>query len=125
MQIAGKGGVFIAGRATSNAEVQLVGADRIPKARFGVLIGKDESGKGIFANVVVWRELAEYAAGITKGVPVAVAGQVKTREYNGKTYSDLEAEWIDFKYPTRPAERPIGEPDENGFQQVEDDELPF
>ena len=125
MQIAGKGGVFIAGRAAKDAEVQLIGADRIPKAKFSVLIGKDETGKGIFANVVAWSELAEYAAGIAKGVSVAVAGQVKTREYNGKTYTDLEAEWIDFKDPVRPTERLIGDPDENGFQQVEDDELPF
>ncbi len=117
--------MLIAGRAARDAEVQLVGTDRIPKAKFSVLIGKDADGKGIFASVVAWRELAEYAAGIAKGVPVVIAGQTKTREYNGKTYTDLEAEWIDFKDPLRPAERPVGEPDENGFQQVEDDELPF
>lgn len=122
MQIAGKGGVFIAGRAAKDAEVELVGANRIARGKFSVLIGKDEAGKGIFASVVAWRELAEYAAGIAKGVSVAVAGYTKIREYNGKTYTYLEAEWLDYKDVARPVE---SAPDAVGFTQVQDDELPF
>ncbi len=123
MQIAGKGGVIVAGRATQDADVQMLGVNKIARAKFGLAIGKNEKDESIYANVVAWKHLAEYAACITKGASVIAAGRIVTHEYNGKTYTELEADWIDCKGGNLcqlPPQSTQGE-----FVQVQDDDLPF
>jgi len=68
--------------------------------KFSLVIGKDdtkEQGKqSTFANCECWRELAEYAENIKKGDTVFAIGIIKTREYNGNTYTTLTADWLNI-----------------------------
>lgn len=84
---------IVTGRVTRDAEVKIVGDKQTPKCAFGVAAAKNGEDT-IFANVVAWRDKAEAAAILKKGDYVAVFGTEKSREYNGKTYYDLEADVI-------------------------------
>lgn len=82
--------MVIAGRLVKDVEVREVGANNTPMAKLGVSISRDE-----IVNAVAWRELAHYAGGLRKGDHVLVIGTMgEPREYNGKTYQDLTAEFI-------------------------------
>jgi len=102
-----------------DATYQLVGDKQTPCTRLGIAVGQDTSGVMRFANIVCWRQLAERMRGAVHGDAVIAVGKIKTREYNGKTYSDLHADWADLV----PAS--LGQVDEQGFVETEDDELPF
>lgn len=126
MQIGGKGGVLIAGNATRDAEYKLVGSKQSPMCKFGMAIGRDAEDKPIYANVKAWRALAEYAAGITKGTPVMVAGHIVEREYNGETYREVEADYLVYldRDPARGFVQVTDDPGlPEGFR--DDGELPF
>lgn len=108
--------MIVAGSATRDAELKLVGSKNTPLCTFGMAVGRDENDASIYVNVKSWRDLAEYAAGIRKGMPVFAAGKVEEREYEGKVYKDLVAEFLMYLDHT-PAPT---------FTEVEDDgELPF
>lgn len=119
---------IVAGTAFKDAELKHVG-ENIPLCEFALIVGKDASGKGIFANCKAWRSLGEYASGITKGDSVCVVGKVESREYNGKTYHNLSADWLNIAgaVPNREAS-PSGKPYPEGttFTDLDDDgDLPF
>jgi len=103
-----------------------------------------------FFNIVAWRGLGENCSKyLAKGRKVAVSGEMQTRSYDGrdgiKRYiSEVIADDVEFltpkdasasmpdPYPPEPyaasgssGMREIGEPDADGFQEIEDDELPF
>ena len=124
MQVASKGGVIVAGRATRDAESAYVGKNDTLRTKFSMAIGKDADGNTQYANVVAWRGLAEYARGIAKGTSVIVAGTLESRDYNGKTYTDLVADWLNYVDAEAPA-APLQTPD--GFVPLDpnDDTLPF
>lgn len=84
---------IVTGRVTRDAEIKLVGEKQTARCAFGVAAAKNGEDT-IFANVVAWRDKAEAAAILKKGDYVAVFGTEKSREYNGKTYYDLEADVI-------------------------------
>lgn len=84
---------IVTGKITRDAEIKLVGEKQTARCTFGVAAanyGEDT----VFANIVAWRDKAEAAAILKKGDYVAVFGKEKSREYNGKTYYDLEADVI-------------------------------
>jgi single-stranded DNA-binding protein len=84
---------IVTGKVTRDAEIKLVGEKQTARCTFGVAAanyGEDT----VFANIVAWRDKAEAAAILKKGDYVAVFGKEKSREYNGKTYYDLEADVI-------------------------------
>ena len=120
MQLSSKGGVIIAGQATRDAEYKHVGAKDTPMCTFGLAVGRDAENKPIYANVKAWRDLAEYAAGVTKGASVMVLGQVEEREYEGKVYKAVVADFLVYLDLKPPA---VGDP--AGFTPVPDDDLPF
>ena len=80
---------IVTGRVTRDAEIKLVGEKQTPKCAFGVAAAKNGEDT-IFANVVAWRDSKSRDS--EKGDYVAVFGT--NREYNGKTYYDLEADVI-------------------------------
>ena len=84
---------IVTGRVTRDAEVKIVGDKQTPKCAFGVAAAKNGEDT-VFANIVAWRDKAEASAILKKGDYVAVFGTEKSREYNGKTYYDLEADVI-------------------------------
>lgn len=85
---------IVIGNATKDAEMKLVGEKQTPVTSFGLAVGKRQDTTTIFANCKAWRHLAAYASGIRKGDTVIVAGKIETREWNGKPYTDLNAEWL-------------------------------
>lgn len=121
MQITGNGGVIVAGTATRDAESKFTQSGKAV-TKFGVYIGK-ENGESKYANVVCWDNLAVYAAPIAKDCNVIVAGRITQREYNGKTYTDIVADWINYIMPPLPTV-PDGIPPDD-FVAVVDNDLPF
>lgn len=127
------GSVIVAGTCGRDGEYKLIGEKQTPKAKVSVAVGKQEYANGekttVWANVVAWRGLADVLAGARKGDAILAIGRVSTREYNGKTYSDLNAEFVSITR-TAQAQQPASPPPpmENpmeGLEPVEDDELPF
>lgn len=125
MQIAGKGGVIVAGTAHDNAEFKRVGQNETAMAKFSVYLGKGEDGKGQYANCVAWRDLAEYASGVCKDDPVIVAGKLESREYEGKTYTTLNVQWMSYGVPRHEEHMPMVADPGATFTETADDDLPF
>lgn len=140
MQIKLGQGVLVTGRATKDAELKLVGAKDSPVAQFSIAAGKREDDTTIFVEIKAWYRLAEYAEGIRKGDAVCAVGEIEEREYNGKIYKTLVADWLNYadggkkqaayKPPLPPVSKPstiAAPPFKPVFVQVEDevDPLPF
>ena len=97
-----------------------------------------------FLNIVAWRQTAELCARyLSKGRKVAVEGSIQTRSYDAQDGSkryitEIIADNVEFLGSPQ-GERSRGEsappassapnsgyvPDQDGFTDVEDDELPF
>ena len=112
--------ISIAGRATKDCEVKQ-NQDR-SFATFSVAVddgfGPD---KGVmFFDVTYHREgVADF---ITKGTRVAVTGELKQREYNGKTYLSIRASDLALMGGGKPKEDQSGG---NTSPADMDDEIPF
>lgn len=124
------GSVIVAGTCGRDGEYKLIGEKQTPKATVSVAVGKREDANGekttVWANVVAWRGLADVLAGARKGDAILAIGRVSTREYNGKTYSDLNADFVSIASIAQQAQQPAPQGDPmTGLEEVEDDELPF
>ena len=82
-------------------------------------------GAAVWVTVKAWGSLADTAARVRKGDCVLVTGRYSEREYNGKTYKECIADCIIGALPAGEALDPPVMPDEDGFTDVGDDELPF
>lgn len=93
---------------------------------------KDADGKQLtdFIPVVAWRKLADLCGQyLHKGKKVAVVGEIQTRTYladdGSKRYAtEVVADEIEFLSPAG-KQTIFTEPDENGFTEIQDEELPF
>lgn len=88
--------VLVVGKATKDAEFKLVGEKQSPVCSFSLNVGKRQDTTTIFANCKAWYGLAQLSKNINKGDTVIVIGKTESREYNGKTYTDLIAEWLNI-----------------------------
>jgi len=101
--------------------------------KFSLGLGKDSDGENMYANVVCWGELALAAAQEIKPKDsVMVIGINKSREYNGKTYTDLNAEWVGQSVKrgnddvcAAPEPKPQAQEHKLTNSGFEDDSLPF
>jgi len=129
------GSIMVCGNAVRDAEFKTVGTKNTPLCKIGLAIGKREDTTTIFVNVVAWRGLADLLAMAQKGDSIAVWGRMtEPREYNGKTYQDLNADWLSIASASScqascNSERVSSSsvvPAEQQFTEIEDDgELPF
>lgn len=87
------GSVMVAGRVTKDADMRHIGDKGTPKLSFGVFAGKRKDTTNIFVDCAAFSTLALDLNGLKKGDSFAGIGQIKEREYNGKTYKTLELEW--------------------------------
>ena len=85
---------LVIGNVTKDAEYKLVGEKQSAMCRFGIAADKDKDDQTVFVNVVAWRRWAEVTAGLRKGDSVLVAGHIESREYEGKKYYDLVADFV-------------------------------
>lgn len=120
-------GVMACGNATKDAEFKLLGEKNTPNCKWGMAVGKDKDDNTVFVNCEAWGRLANYAAGIKKGDPVLVFGQMQSREHNDKTYHTLVAGFVQFISSTieRQPEPQQSSELQGEFFPVDDDDLPF
>ena len=96
MQIASNGMALVAGYAIKDAELKHVGAKNSALCECCLNVVKRKVTTTIFSQCKIWYENAYYAANIKKGDMVIAAGRLESREYNGKTYTDLICDYVDF-----------------------------
>ena len=118
-------GVMACGNATRDAEYKLLGEKNTPNAKWGMAVGKDADDNTVFVNCEAWGRLANYAARIKKGDPVLVFGQIRSHEYNDKTYHTLVADFVQYIGSTTEMQPEPQQPEQDAFFTTEDDDIPF
>ena len=92
------GTVMVCGGCARDAELQIVGEKSNRLCKVGLAVGKRPDPEGgekpatVWCNVVAWHGLASILSAARKGVPVLVIGHLESRDYEGKTYTDLVAD---------------------------------
>ena len=132
---------IVAGRC-SEPRFGYVGENNTPRCTIGIAAGKfktekDENGnpKTIWINVVAWRDMAKILYQAHKGDAVMVTGLLHEHEYEGRTYRDIQAEFVQVAQrvdpyantappPAAPAAQSSG-PDWAELADDDDGELPF
>jgi hypothetical protein len=101
MQLASRdGSVMVCGVLPKDAEHKLAGEKNSHLTRFSVKVGEKpaaaegEKPEAIWCYCVCWHNVAKAAAEFKKMDVVLAVGKIKTREYEGKTYKDLECEFV-------------------------------
>lgn len=108
--------------------------------KFGVLAGvKKDSEDKVFVDCIAFdRGLAGYCKDLQKGDPVCCIGNLESREYNEKTFWNLNLSWCNSPavapdvaaYPVQDSSGEVNAPGGSGIQFEEPDdedsgELPF
>ena len=127
---------IVQGICTKEAETFIRGEKNIHITQFSLAVGKRKDTTTIFVNCKAFGRLADRISGIQKGDSVLCVGRVESREYKGKTYSDLICDWVGvagasqnttppiISSPTNSApEPPQGE--QQGIPYGPEDDLPF
>lgn len=84
-----KDNYLLQGRAIKDGETSPVNGKE--HSRVSVVALETEQGETIFVTLNGWRERTPDVAAVRKGDAVFAIGTLSTREYNGKTYYDLDA----------------------------------
>ena len=133
--------VFLIGRLAADPELRTT-QNGISVATFRLAVNRRRANQqGVheadFINIVVWRALGENCARyLTKGSQCAVSGSIQTRAYSAQDGSkryvtEVAADEVEFLAKAKDSAAPAqsgaqGTYDgQDGFTQVEDDELPF
>ena len=118
--------VLVSGNAFKDAEIKHIGDKGTTLCEFALIVGKAADGKGKFANCKAWGSLGTYAAQMQKGDSVCVIGTMESREYNGKTYHSLKADWLNIAGADAPTSAGLP-PSTSTFSELSDSdgELPF
>ena len=136
MQAKAGNGVMVAGTATKDAEYKTIGEKETPLASFSLVVSA-RGETAAYANCKAFGgALASYARNIKKGDAVFAVGVLETREYNGKQYSDLNCQWLNFVGKSGAAAAPsstvpdapaVSTADQISFEDSpdDDDDLPF
>lgn len=134
------GSVMVCGGCSKDAQIEYVGQDNKRVCKVGLAVGKrpaqgEEKPETIWCNVVAWHKVAQVLSAARKGDSVLAIGRLQSHEYQGKTYTDLVAEYINICSPTAPGggcTAPSGGYDtslypESPFQELttDDGNLPF
>ena len=128
------GSVMVCGYVPNDAEVRRVGEKNTLRATFSVKVGERPDGDAIWANCQCWRSTANYAAQIKKGDIVLAIGTLNTytSEKDGKTYTNLQCEYVAIQpkaaAPAAPATAPANAPDPGDLSVsdvLSDDGIPF
>ena len=83
---------LLQGNATRDAEDKPVnGKDHCV---VGVAAAEDKFGGPIYVNINGWRQMSGAVRAIVKGDSVLAIGRLKVREYNGRKYYDLDADFL-------------------------------
>ena len=84
--------ITIAGGITRDAELRTAGSDKVLGFSVAVSEGFGDKKRTLYFVCNLWGKRGETLASmLTKGSKVAVAGDLSTREHNGKTYLTIRA----------------------------------
>lgn len=84
--------ITIAGGITRDAELRTAGSDKVLGFSVAVSEGFGDKKRTLYFDCNLWGKRGETLASmLTKGSKVAVAGDLSTREHNGKTYLTIRA----------------------------------
>ena len=130
---------FMTGNLTKDPEVRSTGSGK-SVCSFTIAVNRrftNQAGEKVtdFFPIVVWGKQAE-ACGkyLSKGSKVAVVGELQTRTYDAKDGSkryvtEIVADEVEFLTPKSSGEQRGYESQDalsqQGFQDIEDDDLPF
>mgnify|MGYP002728398168 CR=1 FL=1 len=92
-----KNGVMLHGEISKDPVLRDIGQKRVLKFDLKASRTQDETGKwqSFFVGVTIWHGIDQLDGMFEKGDQVTVFAQkLKTREYNGKTYYDVDADDI-------------------------------
>lgn len=127
--------VVLMGRLTADPELKYTQSNTAVTA-FQIAVersySKGDERQTDFISVVAWRKTAEFITRyFSKGQMIAVEGSIQTRNYedrnrNRRTAVEVIADNVSFcgdrKQETASC---AGEIDENSFEEISDDDLPF
>lgn len=119
---------IVAGSASKDGEIKIFDSGK-RVGSVSVIAYHRQDGTAVFLTVKAWGDSASIIGRLEKGDRFLAAGRIETREYNGKTYTDLIADLFltekNFK-PFAPAGNPINVSADD-FEELsgEAEELPF
>lgn len=96
-----KTGLVIA-KATCDGDIRVTGTGK-EVGSISVRAYSRKDGTAAFLTIKGWGKLARQLSVMVKGDTIVAAGRIETREYNGKTYTDLVADYI---FPSEAAQAP-------------------
>ena len=123
------GGYIASGSLSRDPEMKTTKTGKFV-TEFSLIAGKKPDGTTRFVNCKAWGDLAQATAKLHQHDAVMVSGRLDSREYNGKTYSDLVCDWIGQSIggysPATHGSAPTAQPAESTFTELADEsELPF
>lgn len=117
---------LVNGNATRDAELAPINGN--DHAKVSVAAKDFPDGSTMFVNVNGWRSVAADVGAIRKMDNVLAIGTLKSREYNGKKYYDLDATFVCISGVGRlrvpPSNRPKSAGDAVDVSEEDFDELP-
>jgi hypothetical protein len=112
---------LVCGNAVRNAEITDVNGKTLGKV--SVAAQSNPDGSTVFVTVNAWRGRSKALAAVNKMDTLLAIGVLKQREYNGKSYYDLDADFISVNATGgNPTSYNIGAED---FADSADEDLPF
>lgn len=115
---------LVCGNAVRNAEINDINGKTLGKV--SVAAQSNPDGSTLYVTVNAWRGKSKALAAVNKMDTLLAIGVLKTREYNGKNYYDLDADFIAVNAtggnPTPYFGANIGAED---FADSADEDLPF
>lgn len=119
---------IVAGSASKDGEIKIFDSGK-RVGSVSVIAYHRQDGTAVFLTVKAWGDSASIIGRLEKGDRFLAAGRIETREYNGKTYTDLIADLFLTEKKAAPLIQ-AGAPAKvsaDGFEEISDDpaKLPF
>lgn len=96
----------ICGRATRDAEMKTTQSGKT-FATVGIAAQKNQDGTTTYIDINGWRDSVGPVSRIVKGQSVRAVGVLRQREYNGRAYFNLDAEWVCVSGGSAPSFSPV------------------
>ena len=92
------GNFIVCGYVARDSELKTVGEKNSSLCKWSVKVGvkiiDNQEKEPIWVNCQAWHNTARVASAIKKGDTVLCVGKLETNEYEGKTYKNLNCEFI-------------------------------
>lgn len=85
---------ILTGLACRDAETQMLSGGEKVVSRVSVACGTRQNTETIFVSVQCWNKKAAWLNECRKGSGVLAVGTIRNHEYNGKKYTQMDAEFV-------------------------------